>query len=145
MTDYSKLFGGQRGQPGQPGPNFAKFLTVKEAIKEQPDYGKDNQGRAWDMIALTYTIGGDISVVPNCTAFMFTNLGDVIASVNGMIIFPPAVPNSLGDSRSISCHWMDLFKGKIQLSFANPTAGINPLVEIVQVYYIPGIFKLSQP
>lgn len=132
--------------PGQPGPNYAKLFTIAHAIEEQPDYGKDNEGRAWDMIALTYTASAEIDVVKNCTAFMFTNLGDVIARVNGMVIFPSATPNTaLGDSRSISAHWMDLYKGKIRLSFEQPTGGTAPLVEIVQVYYIAGIFKICQP
>lgn len=143
-TDYSKLFKSPGGGT-QPGPNYAKLLTIAEAIKPQPDYGKDNEGRAWDMTALTYNTSQEIDVVQNCTAFMFTNLGDVIAKVNGIVIFPSATPaTALGDSRTIAAHWMDLYKGKIRLSFQAPTAGVAPLVEIVQVYYIAGIFKICQ-
>lgn len=127
------------------GPNYAELLTERHALRKLPDYGADNRGRIWNLSVLTYVESGQIDVVQNCTAYMFTNIGDVIARVNGMVIFPSATPLvSLGDSRSISCHWMDIYKGKINLSFERPTAGVAPLVEIVQIFYVPGIIKLCE-
>jgi hypothetical protein len=93
------------------------------------------QARAYNMATNLYTQAQQIIVVENCFAFMFTNLGDTIARVNGMVIFPSSTPASqLGDSRTVSAHVLDLYKGNITLSF-NP-GGLNPLVEIVQLFYI---------
>jgi len=96
---------------------------------KKPDY------RAYNMAVDLYNQSGRITVVDECFAFMFTNVGDTYAEVNGMRIFPSATPLiSLGDSRSISGHLMDLFKGTIVLSFT--PGGANPLVEIVQMFYV---------
>lgn len=95
-----------------------------------------NETRAWNYSAATYVLAQNIVVVENCFAFQFTNLGDTIARVNGMIIYPSATPgSSLGDSRSMGGHVMDLYKGIIALSFQQPV-GAAPLVEIVQLYYV---------
>lgn len=51
-----------------------------------------------------------------------------------MVVFPSATPaTDLGDSRTISGHEGDLFYGNINVAFE---AVGNPLVEIVQVYYL---------
>jgi len=101
--------------------------------------------RGWNMSVLTYDSSGQIVVTNNCFAFMFTNIGDTIARVNGMIIHPATNPaTDLGDSRTISGHLMDLFKGKINLSFQTPL-GANPLVEIVQLFYISEDQKFMAP
>lgn len=93
--------------------------------------------RVYDMNVQVYTGPQQISVMRGCTSFMFTNLGDVIASVNGMIIFPSLTPaTSLGDSRTVSAHVLDTYSGNITLKFDVPTAGTNPRVEIVQIFYI---------
>lgn len=91
--------------------------------------------RGWNISVQTYSRAGQINVVDNCFAFMFTNIGDTIAFVNEMVIFPSATPaTALGDSRSISGHWMDLYKGYMTLKFQAPL-GATPLVEIVQLFY----------
>lgn len=65
---------------------------------------------------------------------MFTNLGSAICRVNGMVVFPSATPaTDLGDSRTISGHEGDLYYGNINVAFE---AAGNPLVEIVQVFYL---------
>lgn len=93
--------------------------------------------RVYDMNVQVYVRPLRITVMRGCTSFMFTNVGDVIARVNGMVIFPSLTPlTSLGDSRTIGAHELDTYSGNIDLLFEVPTAGINPRVEIVQVYYI---------
>lgn len=88
------------------------------------------------MTALPYTRGQRITVVKNCFAFMFVNIGDTAAIVNNQIIFPSATPaTALGDARSVSGHVLDLYKGKIQLNFVAPI-GANPKVEITQLFYL---------
>lgn len=90
-----------------------------------------------------YTNSRSIIVVPNCFAFMFTNIGDTIARVNGMVVFPNANPaTGLGDSRSISGHLLDLYKGNMTLSFEQPL-GATPAIEIVQLFYHPQEMYLS--
>ncbi len=67
---------------------------------------------------------------------MFTNIGDTIARVNGIVIFPSATPlTALGDSRSVGGHLMDLYMGNITLAFNTPV-GATPLVEVIQLFYV---------
>jgi hypothetical protein len=91
--------------------------------------------RMYNQSTLVYSQGGSIDVIRGCFAFMVTNLGDTTARVNGMLLYPSATPTTdLGDSRTISGHDGDLFLGDIRLSFTG--SGSNPLVEIVQLFYI---------
>ena len=90
----------------------------------------------YNMSVIPYSEATRIPVVENCFAFMFTNIGDTIATVNGMIIHPSATPlTALGDSRSVSGHKLDTYKGNITLAFVQPI-GANPLVEVVQLFYV---------
>lgn len=83
-----------------------------------------------------YTTNEYVPVSKGCFAYMFTNVGDTIAFVNGMRIFPATNPaTTLGDSRTISGHEFDEYVGNITLSFQAPV-GAAPAVEIVQLYYI---------
>lgn len=90
--------------------------------------------RAYNMAISFLDSPGKVPVVENCFAFMFTNLGNTNAFVNGMIVFPSATPAaSLGDSRTIGGHLMDLYKGDITVSFG---AGTTPRLELIQLFYI---------
>lgn len=94
------------------------------------------QGRPYNETVQVYTQNEYISVAKGCFAYMFTNVGDTTATVNGMVIFPSATPaTSLGDSRSISGHDNDIYTGNINLSFRAPV-GAAPAVEVVQLYYV---------
>lgn len=96
----------------------------------------DIEGRPYDMSVQVYYQNTYVPVSHQCFAFMFTNIGDTTATVKGMVIFPSATPaTALGDSRSISGHKRDIYKGTMDLSFRAPV-GANPAVEIVQLYYI---------
>lgn len=88
----------------------------------------------------TYSESQTISVTNGCFAFMFTNIGDTKASINGMVVFPSSTPTTaLGDSRTISGHELDLYTGNINLSFDAVAPGVTPLVEVVQLFYIDTI------
>jgi hypothetical protein len=92
-------------------------------------------GRGWNLSVIPYEQSQSIDVVDNCFAIMFTNIGDTVARMNGMVIFPSATPTtSLGDSRTVSGHWLDIFKGNLRLAFDVP-GGATPLVEVVQFFY----------
>jgi len=91
--------------------------------------------RFWNFSTVIYRASANVIIDENCFGFMFTNVGDTPATVNGMLIFPSATPaTAIGDSRSIAGHVMDLFKGNLQLAFIAP-AGVAPAVEIVQISY----------
>lgn len=93
------------------------------------------RARAYNTSVLVYTQSSYVAPVDGCFAFMFTNLGDRVATVNGMVIFPSATPGTvLGDSRTISGHEGDLYTGNIDLRFTG--AGAAPAVEVVQLYYV---------
>jgi len=77
---------------------------------------------------------GFVDVVPNCNGFTFTNVGDVIAEVNGMIVHPGVIGTSLGDSRGIGGNEFEIYSGNIKISFTG--VGANPAIEIVQKFYI---------
>lgn len=93
-------------------------------------------GQPYDMITQIYSENTYIPVAHKCFSFMFTNIGDTPATVKGMIVFPSATPaTALGDSRSISGHKLDVYKGTMDLSFRAPF-GTGPQIEVVQLYYI---------
>lgn len=91
--------------------------------------------RGYNKTVQVYTENEYIPVAKGCFAFMFTNIGDTTAVVEGMVIFPSATPTtSLGDSRTIAAHELEVYTGNITLSFRAPV-GAAPAVEIVQLYY----------
>lgn len=91
--------------------------------------------RAFNMTVDLATASKNLIVQRGCFAIMFTNRGDAIANVNGLVINPSPTPLTvLGDSRSISGHQNNLFYGSAVLTIAPGTAA--PLVEIVQLFYM---------
>jgi hypothetical protein len=100
-----------------------------------------NGSRIWNMQVNIYTKSQQVIRSNNCFAFMFTNLGDTIAFVNGIVVFPSPTPaTALGDARSLTGHILDLYKGNLTLAFAVPL-GANPKVEIIQLFYEDQIIK----
>lgn len=89
----------------------------------------------YNTVTLVYTRSGFIDVVNNCNAFTFVNVGDTIANVNGMIIYPGTVGTNLGDARQIGGNEGEVYIGTIKLAFDFP-GGANPAVEITQKFYI---------
>jgi hypothetical protein len=91
--------------------------------------------RVWNQSVVVYTKSTLVVRNENCFAYMFTNVGDTIAFVNGMIVYPSATPlTALGDSRAMSGHLLDIYKGDLNLTFVVPL-NANPAVEIVQLFY----------
>ncbi len=88
----------------------------------------------WNISTQVISKSGNVIVVENCFGYMFTNIGDTVCRVNGMVVFPSATPaTSLGDSRTISAHELEIYTGTIEVAFT--PGGANPQVEIVQQYY----------
>lgn len=98
-------------------------------------------GIKYNLDTQVYNDSRQIEALSGCTAYMFTNIGDTIATVNGMVVHPSLTPlTDLGDSRSISAHDGDIFVGRITIAFIQPL-GANPLLELVQVYYIDPTYQ----
>lgn len=93
--------------------------------------------RPYNMTVQAYDTPLQIPVAKGCFAFMFTNIGDTNATVNGLIVFPSATPaTSLGDSRTIAAHENEIYTGNITLAFLPTGGATNPKVEIVQLFYV---------
>lgn len=91
--------------------------------------------RGYNKTVQVYTQNEYIPVAKGCFAVMFTNVGDTTAELEGMVIFPSATPTtSLGDSRTIAAHELEVYTGNLTLSFRAPV-GATPAVEVVQLYY----------
>lgn len=79
---------------------------------------------------------GFINIQKNCNSIMVTNLGDTIATINGIVLFPSATPATVaGDTLEITGNELDSFKGNLKLAFNFPV-GASPLVQIVQQFYV---------
>lgn len=90
----------------------------------------------WNEVTTPYRESGQVTVQKGCNSITYTNLGDVIAQVNGKTLFPSATPATVaGDSISLGGNLGEVYKGDINLKFVLPTAGTNPLVEIIQKFY----------
>ena len=88
--------------------------------------------------AIQYSEAQKVVVEKNCIAIIATQLGDTIAQINGITLFPSLTPNlTAGDSITIADPQGRIYKGKCQIQFASP-AGVNPLIELVQVF-VPSI------
>lgn len=108
-------------------------MDTRKAYSGLPE--KEMIGRVYNIDVKLINTSQQVVRPDGLFAFMFTNLGDTICRVNDMVIFPSATPaTALGDSRSISAHLMDLYKGNINVSFANP-GGASPLIEMVLLFY----------
>lgn len=110
-------------------PGIITHDMLREAIEKLGD-------RPYNINVQIYTQNTYIPPAKGVFAFMFTNVGDTIATVAGMVIFPSATPlTALGDSRTIAGHWGEVYTGKMDLSFRAPVLA-TPAVEVVQLYYV---------
>jgi hypothetical protein len=93
--------------------------------------------RPYNLFVQIYNTPLQVPVAKGCFAYMFTNVGDTNATVNGMIVFPSATPaTALGDSRTIAAHENEIYTGNITLAFLPTVGATQPNVEIVQLYYV---------
>lgn len=94
------------------------------------------QPNAFNMTSDNYNVSSFVNVVPRCNAIFAMNLGDTIATINGIPLFPSATPATVaGDAVKISGNELDEYKGTIKLTFNFPL-GANPNILIVQQFYI---------
>jgi len=90
--------------------------------------------RDWNVNVEVVYESGQVIRQEGCFAIMFTNIGDTTATVCGFIIYPGTPGSALGDSRTISGHLLDLYKGFINVIIASPP-NAEPAVEVGQFFY----------
>jgi hypothetical protein len=90
--------------------------------------------RKWNFDVTIQRKSAQVIRTNNCFAIMFTNVGDTIAFLNGIIVYPGVVGTSLGDSRALSGHVLDMFVGLLNVAFQAPV-NANPALEIIQLFY----------
>lgn len=89
----------------------------------------------YDFQVNTYQTTQRVEVARNCNGITFTNIGDTIVTVEGMVLYPGTVGTILGDSRTIGGNEGEiLHKKQIVVTFA--TGGAAPNIEIIQKYYV---------
>jgi hypothetical protein len=93
--------------------------------------------RKYDIVAQSYTTGGEIKVDDCCNGFTAINTGDTLVRVCGipLLPYPPGHPELSGSAIAIPGNRDELFKGRIWLVF-DAAPGLNPNVVIIQKYYI---------
>jgi hypothetical protein len=95
----------------------------------------------YDIIAQSYTVGGEIRVDPQCNGWTAINNGDTLVRVNNipLLPFPPGHPELTGAAIAIPGNLGEFFTGRIWIVF-DALPGVNPLVTIIQKYYKPGTY-----
>jgi hypothetical protein len=105
--------------------------TIPNLIPPTP---RDRRAQ-YNMNTRIYNESGAAIRDPGTFAFMFTNIGDTTAEVNGVVIFPGTVVSVLGDSRTVACPFEGYeYVGNITIKFTG-VIGASPAVELVTLYY----------
>jgi hypothetical protein len=90
---------------------------------------------AYNITYNRYSSSQEIPREELCNGFTIINIGDTIATINGKILFPSTTPaTDQGDSFSVGGNAGEIYKGQLNLSFA--VGGANPLVEVIQKFYV---------
>jgi len=90
---------------------------------------------SYNVIVQTYTEQKEVEVSPLCNGVTIRNIGDQICLINGIRLLPALVVGGSGESVAFGGNLGEIYKGRLQLQFIAP-AGVNPLVEITQKYYL---------
>lgn len=88
----------------------------------------------YNVIQQTYTSQQDVEVSKYCNGFVARNIGNDTVFINGIQLLPAVAPGLSGETFSIGGNVGEIYRGRIQIVFAG--AGLTPLVEIVQKFYI---------
>jgi hypothetical protein len=92
----------------------------------------------YDIIAQSYTAGGEIHVDDRCNGFTAINIGDTLVTVCGIPLkpYPAGHPELTGAAVAIPGNAGEVFRGRIWIVFAS-APGVDPQVVIVQKYFKP--------
>jgi hypothetical protein len=94
-----------------------------------------DQGQYYDIIAQTYTQGGEIAVDANCNGWTAINTGDIGVTVCGIMLkpYPAGHPELTGAAIAIPGNKWEVFSGRIWIVFEQ--GGADPQVTIIQKFY----------
>ena len=94
------------------------------------------QARPYNFSVNSYNSSQIVEVEKLCNAITITNIGDTAVTVKGIPLYPGTPGSILGDSISIGGNELEILIDKrLPVAFAIP-AGANPLVQIIQKYYV---------
>jgi hypothetical protein len=110
------------------------------AVRKSDGPGEVSSYRIWNESISDYTGSKAIIVQEGAFAFTFSNVGDTMARINGILLFPSTTPLlTRGDSITIGAHVLDVYKGNINLSFdVAPSlypVGVAPHIQVIQLFY----------
>lgn len=88
----------------------------------------------FNVIQQEYTEQTEVEVTNLCNGFTARNIGDDTVRVNGIALLPRLVPGTSGESVEITGNEGEIYRGRIQLTFAG--VGVAPRVEIIQKFYL---------
>jgi hypothetical protein len=88
----------------------------------------------YNVIVQTFTTQTEVEVTPSCNGVSIRNIGDTVCMINGIRLLPTLVAGGSGESTQFGGNLGELYKGRLQLQFIG--AGVAPLVEIIQKYYL---------
>lgn len=89
---------------------------------------------AFNIIQQQYTEQTEVEVTPLCNAVTVRNIGDEVIFFNGIALQPPPGVGLSGESVAYEGNYGEVYKGRIQISFAG--GGANPNAEVTQKFYI---------
>lgn len=91
--------------------------------------------RGWNMSVNDYASSQHIVIEDGCFAVMVIQNGDTFFRTNGIPQFPSTTPaTALGDVLSFAAHLLDVYRGRLEISFALPL-GAAPRATVVQLFY----------
>lgn len=95
--------------------------------------------KKYNIVSQQYATRQSITVDKFCNSWAARCLGDTPVTVNGILLQPSPVPGQAGESVSVGANEGEIYSGRLDVIF-QPPAGTNPLVEVVQKFYLPENF-----
>jgi len=88
----------------------------------------------YNIATVPATVSGPVIVPPLCNGWQVINTGTSIATVNGQVLHPGTPGTNVGEGLAVSGNYREIFKGKINVSFATGGGGTNELTFIFKLY-----------
>lgn len=116
------------------GSNLDGNIMNDNTSKEINEYLSKLTGTPYGLVFGRFSEAGTIPREAGCYGFIWINLGDDLVTINTLPLkpFPPGFPDLSGESFSFVDPWRNLYNRDFTIAFAG--VGVNPLVQIVQVY-----------
>lgn len=82
----------------------------------------------------TYQQSLEVPIAVGCNGWTAINNGDTRVTVENIELLPALAPGATGAAIQIGGNLGELYAGRIQILFDQPT-GVNPSVQIIQKFY----------